>query len=83
MKKLMYCVRDDLAEVFQNPFCSINDGTAKRDFIDGVTKQPQKNDLTLYAVGSYDDSSGLITPLQSPTRIMSGLEVPDNDSAND
>ncbi len=40
MIKQIYCVRDDLAEVFNNPFCSINDSTAKRDFMDGVQQTP-------------------------------------------
>lgn len=75
MKKLLYAVRDDLGEVFMSPFCSINDSTAKRDFIDGVSKQANKNDLTLYYIGEYNDNSGILTPILAPKRIMSGLEM--------
>ena len=75
MKKNIYCVRDDLAEVFQDMFCSINDSTAKRDFINGVSQTEHKNDLTLYFLGYYDNHSGMITMDTNPRRIMSGLEV--------
>lgn len=75
MKKLMYSVRDDVAEVFQQPFCSINDSTAKRDYIDGVAESPHKNDLTLYALGDYNDATGVITVFATPKRIMTGFEV--------
>lgn len=75
MKKNIYCVRDDLAEVFQPPFLSINDSTAKRDFIDGVSKSDYKNDLALYAIGTHDDATGIIAPFVAPKRLMTGFEV--------
>ena len=75
MKKMMYSVRDDLAEVFQDCFASINDSTAKRDFINGVSGKMIKNDLTLYCVGEFNDATGLFTPLMAPRRMLSGMEI--------
>lgn len=79
MKKLLYCVRDDIAEVFMPPFASINDNTAMRDFINGVHDKQEKNDLTLYQIGQFNDASGIVVPLTSPKRLLSGLEVTANE----
>ena len=75
MKKSIYSVRDNIAETFAAPFLSINDSTAKRDFIDGVASSPHKDDLVLFNLGEYSETSGIINPNDTPQRIMSGLEV--------
>lgn len=75
MKKMIYCVRDELAEVFMDPFTSINDATAKRDFIAGVTESNKKNDLALYAIGEYNDNTALLVPFTAPKRLITGFEV--------
>ena len=66
MKRKVYSVRDDLAEVFNNPFLSINDDTAKRDFMQGAMESNIKNDIALYCIGEFNDNSGLLVPLPTP-----------------
>lgn len=70
----LYSIRDNLAEVFNKPFTSINDATAKRAFIGSMQQAEHKDDYALYAVGSYNDASGELNG-HPPVRIMAGLEV--------
>lgn len=75
MKQSMYCIRDNLAEIFNKPFTQVNDYTAIRAFTTAIESEPHKDDYSLYKLGEYDDVSGEIIPKDTPERIFSGLEV--------
>lgn len=72
MIRSLYSVRDIKAQTFCNPFASLNDGTARRDFAHaaqdkshGIGQNPE--DYSLCIVGSFNDESGEIIALQHPT----------------
>lgn len=75
MFKNLYAIYDTVAEVFNNPFVSINNQSAIRDFSTSVKEQPHKDDYALYHIGAYDDNAGTITASDTPLKIYSGLEV--------
>lgn len=65
MIRSLYSVRDVKAQTFCNPFASLNDQTARRDFAHaaqdkthGIGQNPE--DYSLYLVGTFDDESGEI-----------------------
>lgn len=74
MKKYLFSVYDNVAEVFNNPFTEINNATATRSFVNSFSDNPNKNDISLYLVGEYNDSNGDIKAIK-PKRIYSGLDI--------
>ncbi|AXL14467.1 nonstructural protein [Microviridae sp.] len=75
MKLNIYSIFDTVAEVFNKPFTDINNATAIRSFTQSVLDQPHKNDYVLYNMGEFDDNSGHIQPNKTPTKILSGFDV--------
>ena len=80
MKYPLYCIRDIKANNFGLPQADTNDQTAERNFSfainqpDGLMNyRPQ--DYDLYRVGEVDTITGVITPLQVPEFITSGVNV--------
>jgi len=69
MVKNVYSVFDSKASVFAVPFTSVNNLTAIRDF-SRAANDPQSDlarfpeDYFLYQVATFDDNSGLISPVQ-------------------
>jgi hypothetical protein len=63
VKKYMYSAFDTVAEVFNNPFCEINDGTATRVFNQAMNENPNSHDFALFRVAEYNDATGVITPI--------------------
>lgn len=68
MIKYFYAVYDSKAKCFANPFFMVNDATAVRalaaaanDPSTEVCRFPE--DFTLFLLGSFDDSTGVVTPL--------------------
>ena len=66
MKIKIYAIKDTKIG-FMNPFLNHNDGTAIREFTNGAN-EPTKNaintnpeDKELWALGEYDDQTGVIT----------------------
>jgi len=67
MTKSLYSVLDLRSSIFANPFISVNDMTALRDFGNavndlGTTLSKNPEDFQLYKIGSFDDVLGVITP---------------------
>lgn len=74
MIQKMYSVRDSKAQAFLQPFFSSADGAALRALSDAVTDGKSQlshhpEDYILYAVGSFDDNSGEIIPL-NPIKLL-------------
>jgi len=65
MIRSLYSVRDLKAQTFCNPFASLNDATARRDFARAVNDPNSQlcqnpEDFSLALVGTFDDESGEI-----------------------
>jgi len=84
MKVQVYSLRDNVAEAFFTPVYQPNDNAAKRQFVatvkaehEGRSSEVGKNpgDFTLFHVGTWDDSLGVMESCGEPRRIMTGLEA--------
>lgn len=69
----------DVKVGFANPFYQVNEEVAKRAFKLAVTDKTGelfkiKDDLELWELGSYDEQTGKITPIE-PNYIMGGKDV--------
>ena len=64
----LYCIRDDKVG-FLPPAVDLNDASAMRNFIevmDSAEFVKHRHDLSLYRIGEYDTSSGLVCPFDAP-----------------
>jgi hypothetical protein len=77
MKLKMYSVKDVLAEIYNKPFCEINDATASRVFKQSISESPHPDDFILYCVGEYYDHLGEVVPCE-PYRVMLEKEKNNN-----
>lgn len=75
-----YSIRDTKAEVFNAPFWQKTHGEAERNFMElvndknsMVSKYPE--DYDLYYLGDYDDLTGKIIALESPTHIVKAIHM--------
>lgn len=75
-------IRDVKVEAFNRPFFTPAIGAGERAFTDEVNRQDASNemnrhpaDFSLYHLGSYDDSSGTLLPLPTPTLIAQASSV--------
>lgn len=75
----MFAVRDAKSAVFLMPQVYINEATAIRAFQDGCSepksawaKHPE--DFTLFLLGTYDESTGLLTPAVQPVSLACALD---------
>ena len=61
MKLNIYAIKDELAEVFSNPFC-LNDKTAGRtfQFMAKQRSEEECKDQKVYYIGLYDTETGEI-----------------------
>lgn len=75
MNMNLYSIFDNVAGVFNQPFAQINDASAKRAFSRACVDNSDKNDYTLYVLGSYSDADGVLVPNKVPVKIMTGFEV--------
>lgn len=81
MKLAIYSIHDSAANAYTQPFFMHNDGLAIRAFQDNVNSTEDNNikkhpeQFTLFKLGEYDDNSGIIKPLPSPTHITGALEL--------
>lgn len=74
-----FSVHDKAAGAFLPLFFCRSKGEAIRSFTSAVSDEKHqfgmhKGDYTLYAVGSFDDANGLMSPVE-PERMLSALEV--------
>jgi len=75
-----YSIRDAKAEVFNTPFFQKTHGEAERNFQqlvkDGKSMVAQyPEDYDLYYLGTYDDQTGTIDPLDTPQHITKAVTV--------
>jgi len=83
MLKKMYSVYDSKSEIFSSPFTSVNDSTAVRDFSRAVNdEQTDINrfplDYSLFTLGTFDDTSGVITPASPPAVLVQAASLVNN-----
>lgn len=78
MKHNVYSIFDAAAEAYFPPFFLHTEGMAIRGFTDAVNdpesqvgKHPK--DYTLFQIGTFDDNTGIITPLQTNKPLGNGL----------
>lgn len=76
----MYSIRDSKSEVFNTPWFAKTHGEAERNFLaltndqqSMVAKYPE--DFDLYHVGTYDDQTGKLYPLETPQHIVKAVMV--------
>lgn len=75
MQKQLFSVYDSKAQVYGNPFTSINEQLAMRDFQQACRDTNSQlhhfpNDFALYLIGEFDDSVMMIHPtLPQPRHI--------------
>lgn len=60
MKYKLYAVQDTVIG-FSQPYIMVNEEAAKRDYLERVKVNPHANDMRLFEVGTFDDTSGTIT----------------------
>lgn len=80
MKLQIYSIRDSKGEVFNTPFFQKTHGEAERNFRElvndeksMVSKYPE--DFDLYHLGSYEDQSGKIEILPTPSHVVKAISV--------
>lgn len=75
----IYSIYDDAAGAYTQPFFMQNDGLAIRVFQDNVNSKEENNisvhpdQFTLFRIGSWDDSKGMITQDERPKSLGNGL----------
>lgn len=78
MKYKVFAVRDKLRG-FMQPLIDLNELSAKRDFSQGINKNPGMNfapsDYDFYLIGEFDSDSGVITPKTPIEFICNGENV--------
>ena len=79
MNLKVFSIYDAKAGAFNQPFFMHTFGQAERAFRDEVdsptsliSKHPE--DFTLFDLGVFDDSTGLITPHTAPVSVLAGLD---------
>lgn len=80
MQLKMYSIRDSKAEAFNPPFYKNTHGEAERDFTTLVRDEKSQvhqypEDYDLYYVGSWDQITGKIEPLDTPQHIVKAVQV--------
>jgi hypothetical protein len=80
MKSILFSIKDDVTGIFNATFHAINNESAIRAFSQisvqnnaEISFSPE--DYTLYSVGDFDDSTGVITPFDNPIPIINAKEV--------
>lgn len=80
MQLNVYSIRDAKAEYFATPFFQATHGLAERQFTDLVNNEKSQvykypQDFDLYHLGTYDDSTGKIFPLDTPVHQLKAIQV--------
>jgi len=79
MTHKIYSIRDQKAEYFTQPFFKKTHGEAERDFHQLVNDEKSQlnkfpEDFDLYHLGTYDDETGKMTPLDTPQHITKAVQ---------
>lgn len=75
-----YSIRDAKAEVFNTPFFCKTHGEAERNFLQ-LTKDEKSmvhqypDDYDLYHLGTYDDQTGVMKPLDTPQHMVKAVSL--------
>lgn len=75
MIRPIYSVRDNVAEVFNKPFPSLNDADAIRAFEDSLKDNPRKTEYTLYYLGDFNDTTGDLNKAKEPHKLFTGFDI--------
>lgn len=80
MQLKIYSIRDGKGEVYNTPFFQKTHGEAERTFRELANDQKSMifkypDDYDLYFIGSYDDTTGVIQPLDTPHHITKAVMV--------
>ena len=83
-KLLAFSVFDSKAEVFGTPIFFPTKGLATRAFEDQCNKpdspiSQHPGDYTLFCIGDFDQDTGSLTPLPTPTSLGTGVEYQQQD----
>lgn len=79
MKKQIFSVFDKKARSYSNPFLSLNEGMAVRDFT-AACRDPSLDlhkfpeDFTLHHLGSFDDEFGQFELNPNPVSIITAVQ---------
>lgn len=84
MKLIALAVWDDKAEAYLPPFFVAAPGQGIRLFTDGCNDKESPfgkhpSDYRLYRLGEFDDSSGELVFIGTPTLLVTGAEVSSSD----
>lgn len=84
MIKNIYCVFDSKTKLFGNPFTSIRQESAVRDFGYAANQKDNEicryaSDYALYFIGTFDDESGKCETLDQPQHIVSAFQLKSED----
>lgn len=80
MQKKIYSIRDSKGELYNQPFFLNTHGEAERTFR-SLANDPKSmvgmypEDYDLFHIGEFDDSTGVLTPLPTPTHIAKGISM--------
>lgn len=80
MKLKIYTVFDQAVEAYMPPFTMRSHGEAIRAFTDSVLSEgtamnAHPKDFTLFHNGAFDESNGMVEPLDTPIALVKGNEV--------
>lgn len=80
MLRKLFAIYDVKAEFFMGPYCYRTIGEAQREFSalandmnTAVGKNPE--DFSLFELGSFDDTSGMVTMDAQPMQVRTGLQA--------
>jgi hypothetical protein len=87
MIKKVFTLYDCKAEMYLQPFFSRTNGSAIREIQDGMKKEDSilsvhKNDLSLIALGTYDDSNGALVPFDAKVNMGTLVDLDPNLESN-
>lgn len=80
MIRKVFSIRDSKSELFGTPFFNITHGEAERNF-KTLVNDPKSSvsvypeDFDLYYLGTYDDITGKVVPIDSPEHLVKAVNV--------
>lgn len=80
MEHKIYAIRDSKGEVYNTPFYKKTHGEAERDF-KTLANDPKSmvfnypEDFDLYYLGTLDDVSGKLNPIDTPQHIVKAVQL--------
>lgn len=80
MKLKIFAIHDAKAEAYLQPFFMANKGTAIRAITDTLAQREHQfskypEDFTLFELGEYDDSNGIVSPHVTPLPLCKVIEL--------